>query len=112
MNGKKINLILILAILLFVLHGVDQLAAQGEISFRDAHRDFGVGQLPASAVVSDFNGDQIDDLAVTNAGSNSVSILLGQGDGTFGAAKNVATGSHVGSLVVGDFNGDARADLA
>jgi FG-GAP-like repeat len=37
-------------------------------------------------VTGDFNGDGKLDLAVTNASSNTVSILLGNGDGTFSAA--------------------------
>jgi hypothetical protein len=44
------------------------------------------------------------------AASNSVSMLLGNGDDTFGATRKVGPTSH--HLVVGDFNGDAFVDLA
>src|SRR5208283_2999646 len=47
------------------------------------------------------------DLAVANAGSNNVTILLGNGDGTFTpAAASPATGAEPLGVAVGDFNAD------
>src|SRR5207248_320280 len=46
-----------------------------------------------------------------NAGNN-VSILLGNGDGTFAAAVNYGAGTTPQSVAIGDFNGDGKADLA
>ncbi|PWT84751.1 MAG: hypothetical protein C5B58_04220 [Acidobacteria bacterium] len=69
------------------------------------------GSNPAAVVAGDFNGDGTLDLAVANAGSNSVRVLLGNGDGTFKAALNSSV-LGPGSLVVGDFNGDGKLDLA
>ena len=43
--------------------------------------------------VGDFNGDGKADLAVANCLSNNVSVLLGNGDGTFQAAVNYGAGS-------------------
>jgi hypothetical protein len=40
---------------------------------------------PAALAVADFNGDGKLDLAVPDASSNNVSVLLGKGDGTFGS---------------------------
>ncbi|MEO8035406.1 MAG: IPTL-CTERM sorting domain-containing protein, partial [Acidobacteriota bacterium] len=71
-----------------------------------------VGTNPASVVIGDFNGDGRSDLAVANYGSNNVSILLGSGSGTFGAATNFTVGSTPYSVAIGDFNGDGRSDLA
>ena len=72
-----------------------------------------VGSGPSSIVIGDFNGDLIPDLAVANYGANSLSVLLGNGNGTFTAApSNWATGGGPGFLAVGDFNGDGLADLA
>jgi hypothetical protein len=63
--------------------------------------------------VGDFNGDGLLDLAVANYGpSPSVSVLLGNGDGTFQTARNFAAGGYPRSVAVGDFNGDGVLDLA
>ena len=60
----------------------------------------------------DWNGDGKADLAVANADSNNVSILLGKGDGTFLAAVNYAAGKGPTSVTAGDWNGDGKLDLA
>ena len=57
------------------------------------------------------NGDGIPDLAVANSGDNTVSILLGKGDGTFTLKQNASTGLTPYGLVVGDFNGDGKVDF-
>ena len=59
----------------------------------------------------DFNGDGKSDLVVANQYSSNVSILLGNGDGTFAAAVNYAAADPL-SVAVGDFNGDGKSDLA
>ena len=71
-----------------------------------------MGALPTSVAIGDFNGDGKADLAVKNENSGNVSILLGNGDGTFAAAVNFAVGTEPWSVAVGDFNGDGKADLA
>ncbi len=43
---------------------------------------------------------------------NNVSVLLGNGNGTFAAAVNSAVGTYPGYVAVGDFNGDSKSDLA
>jgi hypothetical protein len=43
--------------------------------------------------VADFNGDGHLDLAVANQLTNNVSVLLGNGDGTFQPAVNYPAGS-------------------
>src|SRR5258707_1225936 len=71
----------------------------------------GVGRVPVSVAVGDFNGDGVLDLAVVDAGYNNVSVLLGNGDGSFQAARSFGAGSHPYFVAVGDFNGDGVLDL-
>jgi len=74
--------------------------------------NYPVGISPLGAAVGDFNGDGKQDLAVVNTGSANVSILLGNGDGTFQPAVNYSVGGSPGYVAVGDFNGDGKLDLA
>jgi hypothetical protein len=75
-------------------------------------QSFAVGMTPFSVAVGDFNGDGRPDLAVANAQSNTVSVLLGHGDGTFASQLTFATGVQPVSVAVGDVNGDGKPDLA
>jgi len=77
-----------------------------------APKSYPVGTAPAFIVTGDFNGDGKIDIAVGNASSNDVSILLGKGDGTFKAAVNSPAGLSPQQMVAGDFNGDGKLDLA
>jgi len=73
--------------------------------------NYPVGQAPQAVVTGDFNGDGRLDLAALNASDNSVSVLLGNADGTFQLARKSATGSGPRFLAVGDFNRDGKLDL-
>src|SRR5262245_57650525 len=74
----------------------------------------GVGALPLSVAVGDFNLDGQPDLAVANTGTNNVTILLGDGMGRFtqAAGSPVGAGAPPRSVAVGDFNLDGKPDLA
>jgi hypothetical protein len=83
------------------------------------HIDYPTGLGPEDVAVGDFNHDGVLDLAVVNAGentlgqpANSVSILLGNGDGTFQPHVDYPTGQLPFHVAVGDFNGDGNLDLA
>jgi hypothetical protein len=70
------------------------------------------GNNPIFIAEGDFNGDGIPDLAVADAGAGTLSILIGNGDGTFRSQVAYATGNDPQSVAVGDFNGDGIPDLA
>jgi hypothetical protein len=74
--------------------------------------DYTTGTLPFADAVGDFNGDGIPDLAVVNYQSNNVSVLLGNGDGTFQTQSLYTVGTEPSAITVGDFNGDGALDIA
>jgi FG-GAP-like repeat/Abnormal spindle-like microcephaly-assoc'd, ASPM-SPD-2-Hydin len=71
---------------------------------------------PGSIVTGDFLGNGKLDLATTARTSNTsvfaVSVLLGNGDGTFQPQTEYTVGADPDQLVTGDFNGDGKLDLA
>jgi uncharacterized repeat protein (TIGR01451 family) len=74
----------------------------------------GTGTSPSYVIAADLDGDGNLDLVTTNEGSSNVSVLAGNGDGTFGAAANFSTPGAGGASAValGEFNGDGLLDLA
>ena len=76
-------------------------------------RQYPTGIGPNSIALGDFNGDGTPDLVVANYEGNSLSVLLGNGDGTFRTHVDYATGgSRATSVAVADFNGDNKSDVA
>ncbi len=70
------------------------------------------GLVTAGLVVGDFNGDGKLDLAASNLGSNTISVLIGKGDFFFQNTTEIETAANPAVLVTGDFNGDQKLDLA
>ncbi len=68
--------------------------------------------MPGAVAIGDFNQDGRPDLAVANSGSNTISILLGNADGSFQAAVNYSVGQDPVSIAVVDLNLDHKLDLA
>jgi hypothetical protein len=101
---------------------VTVLLGRGDGTFHSAG-NFGVGTLPYGIVAGDFNGDGILDLAVANqnvdpvspsgvsAPSYDISILLGNGDGTFKPERRISAGNRAWGIAAADFNGDGHLDL-
>jgi hypothetical protein len=82
---------------------------------------YATATAPYSIAVGDFNGDGKPDVATANCGSlncappsnaGTVSLLIGNGDGTFQPHVDFSVGSETRSIAVADFNGDGKTDLA
>ncbi|HTS11528.1 MAG TPA: FG-GAP-like repeat-containing protein [Candidatus Limnocylindrales bacterium] len=61
--------------------------------------------------VADLNGDNKPDLILCNLSSNHVTVLVGNGDGTFPSASSYAAGAEPIGVAIADFNGDGHADI-
>jgi trimeric autotransporter adhesin len=76
--------------------------------------NYAAGNELNSIASDDFNGDGKLDLVASSFNESDVSILLGNGDGTFQAPMNFNTNTQqsASAVAVGDFNRDGRLDLA
>ncbi len=84
----------------------------GQASGLTAAVSYPTGSAPMSIALADFNGDGKTDLAIGNAAESSVSVLLGNGNGTFQPKVDYSLDAGPFALTVTDFNGDARPDMA
>ena len=89
------------------------LPSGGGLSFADPiDINLGAGKSPKSIATGDFRGIGIQDLAVADSGSNEVSILLGNGDGTFHLVETLAVGASPSFITTGHFHDATTVDLA
>ena len=114
----------LLATLLFVAAAVLVPASSWAAVGFEPKQDFTAGEGPASVAVGDFDSDDRPDLAVANRNSGNVSVLRGDGTGSFEAPKNFALDNaacydleewmwpRARSVAIGDFNEDSKQDLA
>ncbi len=100
-----------LAASLIAVAGADKTAAP--LPIKTALASYAVGSIPEWISVADFNNDGKLDLITANYDSDNVSVLMGNGDGTFQFAGNYGL-SCFGpvSVATGDFNGDNKIDYA
>ena len=74
--------------------------------------DYATGSIPLSVARGEFNGDGEQDLVTANFGASSVSVLLGNGDGTLRAKLDCVTSQYPRDTAVADYDGDGKQDLA
>lgn len=71
-----------------------------------------LGAGPVSVMLRDVNGDQILDLVAANRLDRTLTVRLGQGDGTFGQPATISLAGSPVALASGDFNRLGKTDLA
>jgi len=86
---------------------------KGDGTFRSAPGSpISVAIRPVSVAIADLDGNGKLDLAVVDFTDSVVSVLLGNGNGTFGGPTAYGVGGHPFSIVAADFNHDGKLDLA
>lgn len=72
---------------------------------------FAVNDRASPSEPADFNRDGLVDICVANINTGTVSILLGNGDGTFGSQQEIAVGVTPRGIAAFDVDGDGDADI-
>ncbi len=80
--------------------------------YYDGKPNVDVGAPQSSVAIGDLDGDGVPELAVANYLSNNVSVLMGNGDGSFATDATFAAGNRPVSIAIGDVDGDGIHDLA
>lgn len=73
---------------------------------------YDVGKNPTAVKAGDFNQDGFSDLVTSNISANTLSLLLGNGDGSFQPQVSIPACREPRNLAVQEFNGDTHQDLA
>ena len=77
----------------------------------DTWISYDAGLNPNSVCLADLDGDADSDLVVANYSSNTVSVLLNNGDGSFAPKVDYPTGDSAWAVAVADLDGDLDLDL-
>jgi hypothetical protein len=100
-------------------HTLTVLLGNGDGTFK-APVDYEAGPNPHGVAIGDFTGSGIPDIVVTNQGfffhdefhpGTTVTVLLGNGDGTFQPPRTFDSGITPTDVAVGDFTGDGRLSI-
>ncbi|BBL73811.1 FG-GAP-like repeat-containing protein [Methylomagnum ishizawai] len=86
--------------------------ARAEPDFAAIPNDRLTGAFHIATATADLDADGKADLVTANFDDNTVSVVLGRGDGTFQAKVDYPVGSFPAGVVVADFNRDGKPDIA
>ena len=92
---------------------VSALLGNGNGSFYLApNSPFATGQLPNAVAIADFTGSGYPDIAVTDPETDSISVYLGQGQGTFAAPFQLPVGTNPTAILAASLSGAVLPDVA
>ncbi|MBZ5705192.1 MAG: FG-GAP-like repeat-containing protein [Acidobacteriia bacterium] len=110
MNYSKFRPALLPLVLFGVLGLLSAPALAQTYAFNAA--SFATGHNPQVVVNADLNGDGRPDLVIANFNDNTISVLIGNPDGSYQPHVDYAVGTNPVAITVADFNGDGKMDLA
>ena len=90
---------------------VSVLTGEGYGNFSWSNTKYTVGNTPVALAAGDLNGDGTQDIVVANQADNDVSVLMGNGDGTFQTQQTYAVGAGPSSVALADLNNDGILDI-
>src|SRR6185437_14592776 len=106
---RRYSTVFALSLLLHCAHLLGQTANLNSQYFYNQASFATTGPHPNGVAIADVNGDGREDVIVANGYTQpSISILLGQADGTLGQKTDILLESSPVSVVTGDFNGDGK----
>ncbi len=90
--------------------GTDQTFTTAAASLFGPPAPFAAGNEAHGIAIADLNGDTFNDLVTANAASDTITVLMGNGDGTFDPPVPYGTGDQPKAVMLGNLNGDAFID--
>jgi hypothetical protein len=90
---------------------ISALLGSGKGAFQQVHSSNVASGSLSGVAAGDFNGDGKIDLAVSQSGTNQLTVLFGRGDGSFQPGVPYTVGNNPASVIVADVNGDGVPDL-
>ncbi len=116
--GRAGLIVAVLAATVALLLALPETAEAAVLGYQPA-KYYATGSDPGAVASADFDGDGDADLATANtdfagaANPDTVSVLLGNGNGTFGTKQDYASGGAFPiDVISADFDGDGDRDLA
>jgi VCBS repeat protein/uncharacterized protein DUF1573 len=109
---RRLVLLAVGAVLVLCVGLASAGAAGGTFSFATAAGSpVATGASPVAIATGDLNGDGKTDLVSADYAANAVSVLVGNGDGTFKSKVDYPAGDGPKAVAIADLNGDGKPDL-
>src|SRR5436853_5362975 len=100
----------VVVVLIFISGALGLPAFALGLSFTPVYT-YNVGVQPEAIAMGEINGDGKVDLAVANSGDNTISVLLGNGNGIFQSPRSYPVGQRPFAVALSEFNGDGKRDI-
>ncbi len=112
-NNNSVDLVLcergVMGVTIYLNNGQGIFQKKGVYSVREP--TFSHNPYPSSIVVDDVNNDGNKDIVTSNPKADTISVLLGDGTGAFGPAKETIVGNYPMAVKLADVNRDGKLDL-